>query len=111
MVRWFCKHPVDDNHLEIMVVDMKYCEYSSEVVERKYPHESSPIYTEHEGVHHTKSTLGHLKHWWNRTEWRMADYMDGPQRTKHEFWELVSLAEYNMRGQKSRWTVRLPREI
>ena len=24
MVRWFCKHPVDDNPLEIMVVDMKY---------------------------------------------------------------------------------------
>jgi len=37
--------------------------------------------------------------------------MEGPQRTKHEFWELVSLAEYHMRVQKPRWTVRLPREI
>jgi len=24
MVRWFCKHPVEDNPLEIMVVDMEW---------------------------------------------------------------------------------------
>ena len=85
---------------------MEYCKYSSEVVERRYPNEPITIYTKQ-----TKSTLAHLMHWWHRTEWRMGDYMEGPQMTKHEFWELVSLAEYHMRGQKPRLTVRLPREI
>ena len=47
-VRWFCKYSVEYNPLEIMVVDIKYCEYSSEVVERRYTHEPSPIYTEQE---------------------------------------------------------------
>jgi len=77
----------------------------------RYPHEPSPIYTEQEGGHYTKCTLAHLKRWWRRTECMVADYMEGQQRTKPEFWELVSLAEYHVREQKPRWTVRLPREI
>jgi len=102
MVRHLCKYPVLDNPERIMVIDMEFIEYSSEVVERYGTHDKALTWI-------TGSPLNYLCDKWHDKRYMFWRNFSNPRHVR-TFEQFVSLAEYHMRGKKPRCTVRLPME-